>query len=284
MHVIALLLLLSQDFTYDINGRRLPAPASINGNDVDTARVEEKILEESGGRKVIERVTRRAAADGMPGSVEKVRIEEVTHPDGRVTTAQETFRSDLNGRLVLSEKSQTDLRKAGAAIESTTTLSRGSINGGLELVERSEMTGRETDTAKQTDTRVFRKDANGGFRESARSVAEQVIEDGKTVEKVTEYNNATQDGKMRVAGQRVTTEVKAKDGSAVRQVEIYGVQPGRAAESGALKLREQQLIEQRPGPGKTVQESLSIRRPDANGTLPGSFAKVSDRVCREKCN
>jgi hypothetical protein len=284
MNALALLLLLSQEYIYDINGRRVPAPASINGRGVDPAQTEERVVEESGGRKVIERVTRRAAADGMPGSVEKVRIEEVKHPDGRVSTTQENYRGDINGRLVLAEKTHTDLKKTGDVIESVTTTSRGSLNGGLEVVERAEMTGRETEKLKQTDTLVFRKDANGSFREAARSTAERRQEDGKTVESVTEYNNATSDGRMRVAGQRVTTELQSKDGATVKQVEIYGVQPGRAAEPGQLKLREQQLIEQRPGAGKTVEESLSIRRPDGNGSLPASFTKVSDRVCREKCN
>ena len=283
MHAIALLLLLGQEFVYDINGRRVPVPNSLNGRDVDMNQTEERVVEESAGRKVIERVIRRLAADGTPGQLEKVRIEEVKHPDGRTSTTQETFRGDLNGRLVLSEKTQTDLKKAGTAIESVTTVSRGSMNGGLELVERAEMTGQETDKLKQTDTLVFRKDSNGRFSEAARSVAEERVEDGKTVQKVTEYNNATQDGRMQVAAQRVTTELKAADGSAVKQVAIYGVQPGRPADA-ELKLREQQLIEQHPGPGKTVQESFSIRRPDANGTLPGNFTKISDRTCRDKCN
>jgi len=43
-----------QDYTYDLNGRKVPAP---NAN---PDQVEERVVEEGGGRKVIERVVRRA--------------------------------------------------------------------------------------------------------------------------------------------------------------------------------------------------------------------------------
>lgn len=273
--LLSLVLVLAfQEYVYDINGRRMATPGA-----GPPAQVEERVIEESGGRRVVERVTRQPGAPP-----EKVRIEEVKHPDGRVVTAQETYRGDLNGRLVLAEKSTTDFRKSGERIEATTTVARGSINGGLEVVERSEMTGRETDLAKSTDTRILRKDANGGFREAARQVAERTTVNGTVEENVTEYQSATQDGRLEVSGQRVAKETKAADGSVVRQVEIYGMaQPGRASERGQLKLREQQVVERKPGDGKTVVESLSIRRPDGNGQLPKNFTKVSDRVCQDKC-
>jgi hypothetical protein len=278
--------LLMQEYTYDINGRLSQAPASLNGGMVDTAKVEEKVLEESAGRKVIERIVRRAAADGTPGTVEKVRIEEVKQADGRVLTNQETFRSDFNGRMALTERSQTDFRKSGDVVESTTKVSRAGINGGLELVERAEMSGRENAQGKQTDTRIFRRDANGSFQEAARNVAEQRIEDGRVVENVTEYQAATVDGRMRVSSQKVTTETKGPDGSAVKRVQIYGAnEPSRpVGADGGLKLREEQLIEQRPGVGKTVQESFSVRRPDLDGSLPGRFTPISQRVCKDKCS
>ena len=280
-----LLALLSQDYTYDINGRRVQGPGSINGGDVNMAKVEEKVLEDVAGRKVIERTVRRAAADGTPGTVEKIRIEEVRLADGRVVTNQETHRSDFNGRMTLVEKSQTDYRQAGDTVESTTSVQRAGINGGLELVEKAVTTGRDTGQARQTDTRIYRKDANGNLQEAARNVSEQRIEDGKSVESVSQYQAATLDGRLRLSGQRVTTEVQDKDGSAVKRVRIYGAnEPSRPVDaSGGLKLREEQLIEQRQGPGKTVQESLSIRRPDLNGSLPNGFVKISERTCKDKC-
>jgi hypothetical protein len=283
--VLFLLASFGQEFTYDINGRRVPNPSSINGNNVDTAKVEEKVLEDAGGRKVIERVIRRAGADGAAGDVERVRIEEVKSADGRVVTHQETYRSDFNGRMALTERSQTDFRKTGDSVESTTTVSRAGINGGLELVEKAVMSGRDNAAGKQTDTRIFRKDTNGGFQEAARTVTEQRIEDGRTVENVSEYQAATADGRMRLSGQRVTTELKSQDGATTKKVQIYGAnEPSRPVDaSGGLKLKEEQLIEQRTGAGKTVHESFSVRRPDLNGGLPGQFTKVSERTCKDKC-
>jgi hypothetical protein len=283
--VFFLVALWGQEYTYDINGRRVQAPASINGGDTVASKVEERVLEDAGGRKVIERVVRRAAADGAPGTVERIRIEEVKHSDGRVVTNQETFRSDFNGRMELTERSQTDFRKAGDNVESATTVSRAGINGGLEVVEKAVMSGQDRATGKQTDTRIFRRDANGSFQEAARNIVEQRVDNGKTVENVTEYQAATLDGRMQVSGQRVTTETQGADGSTTRRVQIYGAnEPSRPVDaSGGLKLKEEQLIEQRPGAGKTVQENFSVRRPDLNGGLPGQFTKVSERTCKEKC-
>lgn len=285
MLVLVLLASFGQEFTYDINGRRVAGPASINGGDVNTAKVEEKVLEDAGGRKVIERVIRRAGADGAAGDVERIRIEEVKGADGRVVTNQETYRSDFNGRMSLTERSQTEFRKVGDHVESSTTVSRAGINGGLEVVEKATMAGRDTAAGKQTDTRVYRRDANGSFQETARSVVEQKVENGKSVESVTEYQAATLDGRMRVSGQRVTTETQAQDGATTRRVQIYGAnEPSRPVDAGGgLKLKEEQLIEQRRGAGKTVEESFSVRRPDLNGGLPGQFTKVSERTCKDKC-
>jgi len=283
MLTLLLALQLVQEYTYDIHGRRTAGPGSLNGTDVTPSQVEEKVLEDAGGRKVIERTIRHTNADGTPIATERVRIEEVKHGGGRVTTSQETYRSDLNGRLTLAERSLTDFRQSGTAIASTTTVSRGNLNGGLELVERAEMTGREDDTGRQTDTQVYRRDTNGSFRPAARSVVERRQENGQTVEKASDYQAATVDGRMQLSAQRVTTEQPANGGT-VKQVRIYGMaQAGRPAD-GTLKLREEQLIEQRKGAGQSVEESFSIRRPDLTGTLPKTFTPISQRVCQVKCN
>lgn len=99
--IVLLALLAFQEYTYDSNGRKVQAP---NPN---PDMVEERVVEEGGGRKVIERNIRRA--DGQP---ERVRIEERKNADGSVTTETAVYRGDLNGRLNLAQRAHS-LRPAG---------------------------------------------------------------------------------------------------------------------------------------------------------------------------
>ncbi len=273
--MIAILVLFAfQDYTYDLNGRKTVAP---NQN---PDRVEERVVEDSGGRKVTERTIRRA--DGQP---EKVRIEERKNADGSVTKETAVYRGDLNGRLNLAEKRFSELRKTATQLEETTVVQRGSLNGGLEVVERLERTGTIGPKVTQEEVKTFRKDPNGSFREAARQNIERREDNGKVTEQVAEYQAATADGRLQLSGQKVSNAVKSPDGTVVTQVEVYGMaQPGRASRAGELKLREQQLIEQRPADGQTVVESFSVRRPDLEGKITGDFTKVSERTCQKACN
>lgn len=272
--MIALLALFAfQDYTYDLNGHRVPAP---NAN---PDKVVEKVVEESAGRKVIERTITRV--DGQP---EKVRIEETKNSDGSVTTQTAIYRGDLNGNLNLAEKRTSDFRKTGDRVEEKVSVQRGSLNGGLEVVERSERTGTKTDKVTNEEVRTFRKDENGNFREAVRQNIERREENGKVTEQVAEYQTANADGKLELSAQRVSNETKRADGSVVRQVAVYGMaQPGRPSTSGELRLREEQLIEVRPGGGQNVVESFSVRRPDLDGKVSGGFQKISERVCQKAC-
>lgn len=263
-----------QNYSYDLNGRKVPAP---NENpDV----VEERVVEEAAGRRVIERNIRRA--NGQP---ERVRIEEWKNADGSTTTETAVFRGDLNGRLNLAEKRVSEARKTATTLEETTTVKRGGINGGLEVVERSERTGKITPKVTNEEVRTFRRDPNGSFREAMRHTIERREENGKVMEQVAEYQTATSDGKLQLSAQRVSNETKRSDGTLVKQVTVYGMaQAGRPSQPGELKLREEQLIELRPAGGQNVVESFSIRRPDLDGKLPSSYQKISERVCQKSCN
>lgn len=273
--MIAILVFLAfQEYGYDTNGRKVLMP---NEN---PDRVEERVVEEAGGRKVTERTIRRS--DGQP---EKVRIEERKNADGSVTTETSLYRGDLNGRLNLAEKRVSELRKTATRLEETTVVQRGSFNGGLEVVERLERTGTIAPKVTQEEVRTLRKDTNGSFREAVRQNIERREENGKVVERVAEYQAATADGRLQLSAQRVASEVKRPDGTVVKQVDIYGMaQAGRPSQPGELKLREQQLIEQRPGTGQNVVESFSIRRPDLEGKLSGDFQKIAERTCQKSCN
>jgi len=97
---------------------------------------------------------------------------------------------------------------------------------------------------------------------------------------VQEYRNA-QSGKMELSGQRVKVDIPNPDGSTTSEVTIYGaVAQGRAAD-GKLKLREQQLITTKPGPGNTQVESISIRRPDLSDSKLGAYQKVGEKITQK---
>ncbi len=273
--MIAILVLFAfQDYTYDVNGRKTLAP---NQN---PDQVEERVVEDGGGRKVMERTIRR-----MDGQPEKVRIEVRKNADGSVTTETSVYRGDLNGQLNLAEKRVSERRQTATQVEETTVVQRGSFNGGLEVVEKLERSGTMMGKASQEEVKTFRKDSNGSFREAARQSIERREENGKVIEQVAEYQAATIDGRMQLSGQKVSNSEKRADGTVVTQVSVYGMaQPGRASQGGELKLREEQLIEQRPGGGQTVVESFSIRRPDLDGRVAGGFTKVAERTCQKACN
>jgi hypothetical protein len=273
--MIALLALFAfQDYGYDLNGNKVPAPNANPG------RVEERVVEESSGRKVVERIIRRT--DGQP---EKVRIEERKNADGSITTETSVYRGDLNGNLNLAEKRVAETRKTKTSLEEKVTVQQGSLNGGLEVVERSERVGTTAGNVTNEEVRTFRKDQNGTFREAVRQNIERREEQGKVTEQVAEYQAATSDGQLQLSAQRVSNETKRADGTVVKQVAVYGMaQAGRPSQPGELKLREEQLIEQRPAGGQKVVESFSVRRPDLDGRVAGDFQKISERVCQKVCN
>lgn len=273
-----------QTYTYDFEGRRIPLPVSLNGRPVNTEKVEEKVLEESATRKVVERLIVTAAPDGGKGQPVKILIEETKNSDGSVTREQKTYRGDLNGRLNLYERQVSESRTVGAGVvETQTTVSRDSLNG-VEVVEKRAATQTTVGNTTSEEIRTYRKDQSGSFREAVRTVIEKKKEsDTKTVENRIEYQTANTSGRLEPSSQRVVTEEKLAGGRTVRQVDLFGMaQAGRVSSTGELKLREQQVIEQRVEAGQTV-ESFSIRRPNLEGRLPSGFTKISERVCQGKC-
>ena len=279
----ALLAQPEQTFTYDWEGRRIPLPISLNGRQVNTEKIEEKVLEDTPSRKVIERMILTAAPDGGKGQPVKIVIEENKAGDGSVTREEKTYRGDLNGRLNLYERVMSQTRPAGSGVtETETTVSRESVNG-VEVVEKRSGTTTVSGNVSQEDVMTYRKDSSGGFRPAVRVVTERKKEsENKTVENRTEYQTANSSGRLEPSSQRVVTEEKVPGG--VRKlVDWFGMaQAGQVSSQGQLKLREQQVIEQRVEGGRTL-ETFSIRRPNLEGRLPDRYTKISERVCEGKC-
>jgi len=282
--------------TFDVNGRRVDGASSIvsqspgsadriemvrsiNGRSVPVETVEDKVVSESGGVKIIERVVKRYDASGRPGPPEKVRIEERKNADGSVNMATSVMRADLNGNYALAERTVTDSKKSGDTTSSNTVVERPTLNGSLEVVERKEVVKRETaDGSVSQNSSVLRRDTNGRFGEAAKQVLEKTVTGGRTVENVATYEVGA-DG-MKLIRQTVSKEVA---GSNQKEVDVFeGAQAGRVGD-GTPKLREQQLIEKTPTANGAI-ESISVRRPLASDpNRLGNAQKVEEIICTGKC-
>jgi hypothetical protein len=290
----------STTYTYDANGRRTPAAVSsaitsgsgsiraettqtINGRSVPLESVEEKVISDGPEGRVIERVVKRYGQNGQPGQPEKVRIEEKKQPGGGTTVLTTVFDSDINGRFAVRERSTMRTSQSGDTVNAQTLVERPSLSGSLDVVERREEI-RSGDPKKQvtTDLTVYRKDTNGGFAQAERITGQTVVENNQTTQTTATYNtNMT--GKLELAGQRVSRVQKAADGTELEVVDIFGsAPPGRTPQNGPV-LREQQIIERRPGGGQALVETFSIRRPDLESGRLGPARKISETVCTGKC-
>jgi hypothetical protein len=287
-------------YTYDINGRpveepravagkldggsyKLESARSINGRVTPLERVEERVIEQDGSRRVIERFIRRYDPNGNPGQTEKIRIEERKTPDGVTATETLTWRADVNGRLQLAERARGETRPAGDAVSSDLSIERPTLNGAFETVEKRSATERKTAQGVRQETVTWRRDAEGRFSEALRQVTERTGQDGRATENQAQYE-AGPAGKLELTSQTVSRSVKNADGSERTELDVYRVWvPGRpTAESP--RLIEQQLVERRPGADGTVVESVSVRRPAPDGSNPsGAYRKIGGRVCAGEC-
>ncbi len=282
--------------TFDINGRRVEGASSLvnqspgsadrietvrslNGRSVPVESVEDKVVSDSGGVKVIERVVKRYDANGRPGPAEKVHIEERKNADGSVNMATSVLRADLNGNYSVAERTVTDSKKSGDTTSSSTIVERPTLNGSLEVVERKEVVKRETaDGSVSQNSSVSRRDTNGRFGEAAKQVLEKTVSGGRTVENVATYEIGA--AGMQLIRQTVSKEVA---GSNQKEVDVFeGTQAGRVG-TGQPQLREQQLIEKTPTANGAV-ERISVRRPLASDpNRLGNAQKVEEIICTGKC-
>jgi hypothetical protein len=263
-------------------GRSVESVQTLNGRSVPLEKIEEKVIRNEGGVRVVERMVRRNDSSGNPLPPEKVLLEETTAPDGSVRAKTSLYRGDINGRLVLAERVTQETRKAGSGSETTALIERPSLNGGVEVVEKRE--GRTTVTGDTTEAAesVYRRDANGRFAEGAKQVIRTTKKGTETVEQADYFEAST--GEMRLSRQQVSRSIQSADGSVVKVVDLYGAAaPGRP-DSGKMQLRERQLFETQKTPGGAV-ETFSIQRPkpDGRGDLQPA-AKISETVCKGKCS
>ena len=262
--------LVAQTYVYDVDGRRvlLPSPEE---------KRQRKVVEDGPGGRVVEDTIERRDVNGNKLPPEKVRVVEKQAADGSKIVETTVMQSDLNGRLVATERSVVTTQKQGAQTFSSTVVERPTVNGTFAAVEK--ITSQTVaDNGKEKTTRsTFVLDQNGSFAEAVRELVEKTPEGKGSREVVQEFRNAPT-GKMEMTGQVVRVEIPGPDGSKTSEVSIYGaVAQGRTAD-GKLKLREQQVVAVKPGPGNTLVESISVRRPDLSDSKMGAYQKVGEKV------
>jgi hypothetical protein len=282
--------------TYDINGpgidnvtsfvnrspgsvERIETVRNLDGRRIPVESVEDKVVSESGGVKIIERLVKRYDANGRPGPPEKVHIEESKNADGSVNTAISIMRADINGTYTVAERSLTDSKKSGDTTTSTTVIQRPTVNGSLEVVEKKELVKRESPGGSESQNlTVLQRDMNGRFDETAKQVLEKTVVNGRTLENVATYEATN--GQMQLIRQTVSQEVT---GSNQKEVDVFEVgQAGRAGDSRP-QLRERKLIEKTPTANGAV-ERISLRRPlESDPNRLGDAQKVGEVICTGKC-
>jgi hypothetical protein len=280
---------------FDWEGRRVPWTSSsasngsssesvenMNGRTAPLEQVEERILNESGGVKTVEKTIKRFDSNGSPLPPERVVTETTDLGGGRQTTTTTVYRGDLNGRLTLAERTVARTNptgESGAVV--TTQTDRPTLNGALETVEKKEARLTTSGDKSERDETRYLPDGNGRFVEAARVVERSSKAGGKTVVQKDELE-AAPTGKLALTRQVVATTTTSGSGE-VTVSDVYGAAaPGRPV-TGQLQLRERQILEKNFD-ANGAKETLSIQRPgvDDSGRL-GEARKIFETVCTGKC-
>jgi hypothetical protein len=285
-------------FETDINGRRVEMTSStvspegqrsellqsINGRLIPLEQVQEKVISEGPGGRVVERIVKKYDQTGRLGSTEKVRIEEHPLSNGGQSVRETTWRSDINGNFVEAERRTAETRVSGGVTTTETATSRPTLNGTYEITEKRSRVSQKTGDREQTRESVERP-RDGRFYEAIREVSVTTTSDGQTREERTTYEPG-QTGQLELHRQSVSTSVKRPDGSELTEVTMYSRSAdGRSQPQGARpQLKEQQIIERTTAPDGSIVESLSVRRPTiADPDRLGPVRKLSETVCKGKC-
>lgn len=257
---------------------------SINGRTVPMEQVEVRVLRNDASGKVTERIVRKYDPQGNPLPPVRQTIEEQKRPDGGSVIQSTTYTTDFNGNTQVTEKSVTDTQKNASGQTSETVVQRPTVNG-LETVERQSTVVSNKPNGYQSDSTTYRRDGNGGFYAAVRQATEHTVQGSDVSDNSAEYERGA-DGELQLHGQTVTKTVTRPDGLKDSVVEVYsrnvpGVVSGN--DSG-MKLQEEQTLESAAGPGGSVVQTLSVRRPTVSdpATL-GPARQLSQTVCKGDC-
>jgi hypothetical protein len=293
----------STTYVTDINGHRVPDSStsvaksttdaekterirSINGREVPVEQIETRVLRDDANGKVTETITRKFDATGRLSSRERVVAEEQKRSDGGSTVHAVVSRDDVNGHFVEAERRNTETRPQGSTTTTETVIERRGVNNAFEVASKRSLVTEKTPSGENVSESEFRRSTTGQFYEAIHRVTERIKSGNQTTEESTEYQLGVT-GKLELAGRTATVTSKGADGSEVSEVSLYArAAYGRVQEAGApQQVKEQQVIQRVPGPGGEVLETVSVRRPSlADPNRLGELKKISETVCRGKCN
>lgn len=282
----------------DLNGNRVEGQSfstndgdhtelfqSINGRQVPLEQTVDRVVSQDASGKVTERIVKQFNRDGQVISTDRVMIEESKLPGGSSTVRETTYRSDLNGNFREAERKTIETRVSGSTTTASTVIDRPTLNGSLETVEkRSEVTVGPADNQHTTES-VYRRDGSGGFQEALRYVKSASKVDDTTKETTANYEPGI-DGQLQLASQSESTSSKQPDGTEVTQTDLFAktVAGNVQDSSGAMRVKEQQIVQRRTNPDGSVVETFSVRRPTVSDpNRLGDLQKLSETVCKGKC-
>lgn len=287
-------------YAVDINGRRVETSTvdtsrtgakteisqSINGRLVPKQQTETRVIRETPGEKVTETFDRKFDANGQLVSTERVVSVERKTSGGASSTSATIYRSDMNGSMQEAEHRTIETRPQGAGSTSEVTIARPSLSGGFETVERRKVVTAIQPNQKREEETVYQKSSNGDFVPARQAVTDSRQTGAKTEDTVANYE-VDYAGHMVLLNSESSTSVKSADGKQVIERNIYASASDGVPrdEQGGQKIKEQQTIVRTPGPGGSVTETVSVRRPTlADQRVLGSPTQISETVCTGKCD
>ncbi len=259
---------------------------SLNGRLVPLEKRDERVLRDDASGRLVETVIHNFDQTGNPTQPVKEVLEEQKRPDGSANIQITTYRGDINGKMQLIQKSITDVHKSASSETADIAVQRPSINGSLETVEKQTVvTSKQGGANYQQETSTYQRDGTGNFALQVKQQVQHTQEGGVTTENAARYDVIG--GRLQLYRQTVSRVVARPDGSKEAQVDVFApnVLGTVDGSSPKLSLREQQVSEKRPGPGGTVVETVSVRRPGlTDQTVLGPPKQISETICRGKCD
>ena len=285
-------------YSTDVNGNRVAGSSmvsndgqhtqitrSINGRQVPAEQTTERVISESPAGRVVEKITKRFDQNGQIASTDRTVTEEQKLSNGSVTRST-VYHGDVNGEMHEAERRTVEVHAQGSTVNTQTEIARPDLSGSFQTAEKRSSSSETANNTTHTDDTVYRRSENGGFYPAVRDVSDTTKSGSQVVEKSAHYEQRDNQ-QLQLMGQTVSTTVKQPNGSSVSEVSLYGAnsEDGRAHDNQTgLHLREQQTVERIPGPGGSVTEIVTARRPTISdpGRL-GPSTKISETVCTGKC-
>ena len=289
----------STTYTKDLNGNRLEGKLidtsakgdrterfqSINGRQVPVEQVTERVVSDDANGKVTERIVQKFDPTGRPAATERVVIQETKLPGGGSTVRETTYRNDVNGSQREAVRKTTETRISGSTTTANTVIDRPSTSGSFETVEkRSSVTEGPAENQHTTES-VYSRNVSGGFQETVRTVKTASTANNTTKESSAIYEPGL-NGQLQLDSQSESTSSKQADGSEVVQTNLFTktVAGNVQDSSGAMRVKEQQVLQRRTNADGSVVETVSVRRPAVSDpNRLGDLLKVSETVCKGKC-